>query len=177
MGQTIAGGKCVDKSFVSKVMEICQGFGWGDEHASWLMSCMAFESAETFCSTTRNAAGSGAVGLIQFMPRTAKGLDTNTAALAMMTPVEQLFYVKKYFLPYYKRITSLEDMYMAILLPSMIGKPLDAKLFTAPGIAYRQNSGLDADKDGTVTKFEAASKVRAKLIKGLSPEKCLILLR
>lgn len=168
MCKSVAWGKSVPKSFVQKVLEICKGFGWGDDHPSWLMSCMAFESAETFSSTIRNAAGSGAVGLIQFMPATAKDLGTNTAALAMMSPEEQLFYVKKYFHPYRNRIASLDDMYMAILLPSMIGKPADFKLFTAPTISYRQNSGLDANKDGSVTKAEAAAKVRQKLEKGLT---------
>src|SRR5690625_4614109 len=49
---------------------------------SWLMACMAFESARTFRPDIRNAAGSGATGLIQFMPATARGLGTTVDALA-----------------------------------------------------------------------------------------------
>lgn len=47
-----------------------------------------------------NAPGSGAIGLIQFMPSTAKGLGTSTSALKQMTAVDQLAYVEKYFAPY-----------------------------------------------------------------------------
>ncbi|MGH8572896.1 MAG: hypothetical protein ACREX8_10010, partial [Gammaproteobacteria bacterium] len=35
---------------------------------------------------------------------------------------------------------------------------------------YLQNAGLDFNKDGVITKAEAADKVRKKLEKGLLPE-------
>ena len=64
----LAWGKKVDSTFRDKVFAICDGFKWNRAtHASWLMSCMAFESGETFSPSVRNAAGSGATGLIQFM--------------------------------------------------------------------------------------------------------------
>lgn len=135
-----------------------------------LMACMAFESGETFSASVKNAAGSGATGLIQFMPATAKDLGTTTAALAKMTAEDQLNYVYKYFVRQIKErgpILTLEDMYMAILLPSAVGKPNSHVLFSGSGASYRQNSGLDANKDGKVTKYEAAAKVRDKLTKGL----------
>jgi len=105
--------------------------------------------------------------LIQFMPATARDLGTTTDVLAKMTAVQQLDYVEKYFRPYYKRINSLSDMYMAILLPKYVGQPDDAVLFSG-GTAYRQNAGLDANKDGKITKAEASAKVRAKWEKGLT---------
>lgn len=161
----LAWGQKVNPTFRAKVLEICRDFGWGDQHASWLMSCMAFESAETFNPHIKNAAGSGATGLIQFMPATARGLGTTTDILASMSAVQQLDYVQKYFKPYYKRIHSLSDMYLAILMPKYVGQPESTPIFSG-GIAYRQNSGLDTNKDGTVTKAEAAGKVALKLQKG-----------
>ena len=56
-------------------------------------------------------------------------------------------------------------MYMAILLPKYVGQPDDAVLFSG-GVAYRQNAGLDTNRDGQVTKAEAAGKVAAKYNKG-----------
>lgn len=163
----LAWGLKVSPAFRTRVFQICDDFGWDRRtHASWLMACMAFESAETFSPKILNAAGSGAVGLIQFMPSTARGLGTTTGALATLTAEEQLAYVKKYFLPYYERIASLSDMYMAILMPKHIGKAEDSVLFFNPNIAYRQNAGLDLDKDGKITKAECSSKVRLKLEKG-----------
>jgi len=130
------------------------------------MACMAFESAETFSPSIKNAAGSGATGLIQFMPMTALGLGTNVDALASMGETEQLDYVRRYFSSYAKRIGNLSDMYMAILMPKYIGQPDDAVLFSG-GRPYRQNSGLDANRDGLVTKSEASARVQRMLEKGL----------
>lgn len=164
----LAWGKKVDQAFHDKVFAICDSFKWNREtHASWLMSCMAFESGETFSPSVRNAAGSGATGLIQFMPSTAQGLGISTAELAAMSAVDQLDYVQKYFRPYAFRIGTLSDMYMAILMPKFVGQAEDSVLFLDPKISYRQNAGLDANRDGKITKAEAASKVRAKFDKGM----------
>ena len=162
----LAWGQKVSSAFRTKVLDICRSFGWTDDHASWLMSCMAFESGETFSPSIKNAAGSGATGLIQFMPATARGMGVTTADLAELTAEQQLDFVKQYFKPYAARVKSLPDMYMAILLPKYVGQPDSAVLFS-DGIAYRQNAGLDTNRDGRVTKAEAASKVAAKLSKGL----------
>lgn len=164
----LAFGNSVTPEFRARVFRICRGFGWSDEHASWLMACMAFESAGTFSPSIKNAAGSGATGLIQFMPRTAIGLGTTVEKLAAMDAVTQLDWVAAYFKPYAKRVKSLADMYMAILLPKAVGFDESAPLFTG-GTAYRQNAGLDADNDGIITKAEATGRVTATLWKGMQP--------
>jgi hypothetical protein len=163
----ISWGAKVSQDFNNRTEKMRANFGWTQDHRSWLMGCIAFESGETFSPAIKNAAGSGATGLIQFMPATARDLGTTTDVLAKMTAVQQLDYVEKYFRPYYKRINSLSDMYMAILLPKYVGQPDDAVLFSG-GTAYRQNAGLDANKDGKITKAEASAKVRAKWEKGLT---------
>ena len=56
---------------------------------------------------------------------------------------------------------------MAILYPKAIGKGPDYVLFKSGTVAFAQNKGLDADKDGQVTAQEAASAVRRKYQKGL----------
>ncbi|MEN6539428.1 MAG: hypothetical protein ABFC67_07455 [Mizugakiibacter sp.] len=165
----LAWGARVSEAFRQRVLAICDTFGWSDAHASWLMACMHFESGGTFSPAVANAAGSGAVGLIQFMPRTAEGLGTRTAQLGGMTAVEQLDYVEKYFRPYARRIASLSDMYMAILLPRAIGDHEDAALFS-DGAAYRQNAALDRNTDGKITKAEATYRVQTSLDMGLRPE-------
>ena len=89
-----------------------------------------------------------------------------------MSAEDQLYFVHKYFLPYRGRIKTLEDVYMAILWPKAIGKPDDYVLFSRDKMptTYRQNSGLDLDRDGNVTKWEAAAKVRKELERGMLPE-------
>lgn len=156
-------GAKVSKTFRNKVREVSKRL---DINPNYLMAVIAFESGETFSASIKNAAGSGAVGLIQFMPSTAKGLKTTTSALAKMTPEKQLDYVEKYFQPYKGKIKSIEDLYMAVLWPAAIGKKDSYVLFKVGTKAYQQNKGLDTDSDGNITKFEAAAKVRAKLRRG-----------
>lgn len=168
----LAWGLKVSEEFRTRVFGICSKLGWQPEQGSDLMSCMAWEAAETFSPSIKNAAGSGATGLIQFMPSTARGLNTTVELLARMTAVQQLDYVERYFTPYYSRIHTLSDMYMAILMPKYVGKPEDSVLFTDGTIAYRQNGGLDSNNDRKITKAEAAGKVAQKLQKGLLPAYC-----
>jgi hypothetical protein len=95
------------------------------------MAAMAFETARTFRPDIKNPL-SKATGLIQFMPRTAKSLQTSTAALARMSAVRQLDYVEAYFTPFAGRLKDLSDVYMAILWPAAVGKPVSFTLFAAP---------------------------------------------
>lgn len=168
----MAWGKKVSETFRDRVQWIADSLQLPADGEDWLMACMAWESGETFSASIRNGAGSGAVGLIQFMPRTALALGTSTEALARLTPEDQLNYVYKYFLPYKGRIQSLADMYMAILWPAAIGKGLDSPLWSAEShpITYRQNAGLDIDKNFTITKREAAEKVQRTLHRGMLTE-------
>jgi hypothetical protein len=167
-GKTLAWGRKVSPTFRDRVFWIGDDLGLNPD---FLMACMAWESAETFRPDIRNAAGSGATGLIQFMPSTARNLGTSTPKLAAMTPEDQLNYVHKYFAPYKGKLKTLSDTYMAILWPKGIGKPESHTLWerTTMPTTYRQNSGLDIDKNGYITKAEAAAKVQQKLVKGMGP--------
>jgi hypothetical protein len=134
----------------------------------FLMSAMAFETGETFRPDIPNRAGSGAVGLIQFMPETArKALGTTTDDLKKMTAEIQLDYVRKFFLPQKSRLHKLADVYMAILWPIAVGQGDDQVLFREGSKEYRQNQGLDADDDKQVTASEAAAAVRRMFAKGV----------
>lgn len=164
----IAWGARVSPDFKARVLWIADSLGC---NPSDLMACMAWEDAETFKSDTRNAAGSGAVGLIQFMPKTAIGLGTTTAKLAAMTPEDQLRYVYEYFKPYAGRLHNLGDVYMAILWPKGVGQPDSYVLFdrAKTPTTFRQNAGLDGDHNGAVTRAECLVKINQKLAKGMQP--------
>lgn len=153
-------GQKVSQTFRDRIVWAADALGCDVNH---LMCVIAFESGRTFRPDVRNAAGSGATGLIQFMPSTAKGLGTSTDELAAMTAEDQIRYVYKYLLPYKGRMQTLADVYMAVLWPAAIGKPESAALWSAVShpTTYRQNAGLDIDGDGIITKAEAAAKVRA----------------
>lgn len=147
-----------DPEFASEVNRLATKYG---VPPNALLAVMQFESG--FSPSIRNAAGSGATGLIQFMPSTARALGTTTDALAQMSRAEQMVYVEKYFDQFASRLSggSIDDIYMAVLWPAAAGKTDEYVLFSRGTRAYEQNIGLDKNKDGTVTKFEAAATVRS----------------
>lgn len=159
----IAWGKKVSPVFKDRVIWIGETLGVNPDY---LMACMAWESGESFSPSKKNMAGSGATGLIQFMPSTARALGTTTDALARMSAEDQLNYVYKYFRPFHGRLNNLGDVYMAILWPKGVGKSDDYVLFDR-GVTYRQNAGLDVNKDGKVTRGECLVKIKDKLAKGM----------
>jgi hypothetical protein len=165
--RNLAWGAKVSAQFRSKVVLIANQLG---TDPSYLMAAMAFETGRTFSPSVANAAGSGAVGLIQFLPSTAKALGTTTAALVKMTAEQQLDYVGKYFTPYAGRLATLADVYMAILYPKAIGQGGGFVLFdsTNTPTAYAQNKGLDTNHDGKVTVTEASQLVSSLLQTGQS---------
>ena len=84
---------------------------------------------------------SGAVGLIQFMPNICKAYGTTADEMLKRSFIGQLPYVKKHFLPYYKRTKTLSDMYMAILMPKYIGYAEDYVIFSR-GKVRTEGKGL-----------------------------------
>lgn len=134
--------------------------------ASALMAVIAFETGCTFSPSIANA-DTNATGLIQFLPSTASRLGTTVEQLAKMTFVEQMAWVEKYLAPYAGRISKLSDLYMAVLRPAALSAGEEETLFSEGTQAYAFNKGLDVDKDGDVSKREAAGKVAALLTQGL----------
>lgn len=147
-------GEKVSKEFRDKVKKICKELGI---NPNWLMHLMYFESAKTFSPSVRNAT-SGATGLIQFMPSTARGLGTSTAQLAQMSAVGQLDYVKKYLKQYPVHLAkSYGELYLSVFYPLALKKDdnfiLGSQNNTSATVA-RQNPIFDTDKDGILTKKE-----------------------
>jgi hypothetical protein len=149
--------------FAARVREIAGRLMADPNH---LMAVMGFETAGTFRADIVNAAGSGATGLIQFMPTTARSLDTTTGQLAAMSPIDQLEYVERYLWPYRGRLRRLIDCYLAVLLPSAIGKPDHHVLWRSPSIAYRQNAGLDAERRGEIRVGDVARRIQRAYDRG-----------
>ena len=140
--------------------------------ADMLMACMAFETGETFSPTIKNGAGAPYYGLIQFGKAAATDVGTTVEALVKMTAEQQLEYVYKYFKPLTGKLKTVSDLYMKILWPAAVGKPESFVLWAQKDrpTTYAQNKGLDVNKDGWITKAEAASKVFDKLVRGLQPQ-------
>lgn len=150
----------VTPEFLREVEAMAERLGTKPE---FLLAVMSFETGGTFDTGVRNAVGSGATGLIQFMPATAGELGTSTDALARMSPVEQLEYVERYFNNRSSPgdLGTLEGVYTTVLYGSP--RPDPGSVLFDSGAAYSQNAGLDLDGDGRITAGEATAKVRERI--------------
>lgn len=164
--QGVQGNRHVTPAFIRGVEAMAERIGARPEH---LLAVMSFETGGTFSPGVRNGAGSGATGLIQFMPTTARELGTSTDALARMSSVEQLEFVERYFAQRSDPgdLRTLEGVYTTVLYGSPRSEP-GATLFSQGTSAYRMNAPLDLNRDGRITAGEATSFVRNK-IEGQAP--------
>ena len=122
-----------------------------------------FESK--FDPAATNLAGSGATGLIQFMPSRAEALGTTTEKLAKMTAKEQMEYVKKYFsadnlgagnLKKLRDNPTRHNLNMAVFYPKGIGQDPSTEL---PREFQAQNRGMKILGDYTTKQMEQLSEV------------------
>lgn len=155
----VDGNARVSDEFIKAVEKMAANLQTKPEY---LLAAMSFETGGTFDPAIQN--GIGATGLIQFLIPTAKNLGTTTDDLKKMTPVAQLAFVEKYFVPFKGRLATLEAVYTAIL--SGAPKKPDDVLFTAGTPAYKLNP-LDWNADGQITAAEATTIVGARLFGGV----------
>lgn len=137
----------------------------------WLFTVISFETGGTFSPTIRNAAGSGAFGLIQFMPSTAQNLlKTATRDEAVQKGMAMSFteQLNKMVVPYLSGPTlkSLDDVYLKIFWPAAIGKPGSTVIGDSNGTdfqkkVYTQNRGFDRENKGYFTRDDITRKIRS----------------
>ena len=128
--------------------------------ADFLASTIRFETGPDPWSTSVKNPHSGATGLIQFMPSTAKALGTTTAALAAMNHEQQMQYVVKYFTKLAPIPNSIKGVYLSVFWPKFRSNA-DSTVIAKDGeIAYAQNAGFDREKKGYFTVGDTYRPVR-----------------
>jgi len=138
-----------DKAFIDKVKQVASAI-----NANYidLLAAIANETGATMDPGIQNSIG--ATGLIQFMPATATGLGTSTAALKQLSRVDQLDWVLKFFqaqrLNQKAPTPKLQDLYLCVYWPAAVGKPDDFVVNPAGSKQAQQNSSLRA-ADGSIT--------------------------
>jgi hypothetical protein len=142
----------------TKIREICER---QEIKTKWLYKIFSIESGGNPSAVNRDKyknkklvyKGSGATGLIGFLPTTANFLGTDTSELKKMNVLQQLVYVEKY-LEEIKKIYSIKsssDLYLAIFRPAAIGKSNNYVIGHKNGKIFNQNPGLDINKDSVIT--------------------------
>jgi GNAT superfamily N-acetyltransferase len=131
-----------DQELAEKIVEVSNNL---DMPPAALAGVIDYETGGSFDPAQRNLAGSGAVGLIQFMGSTARGLlhDAGEEGFApseykqtrnfrevkaedrfrAMGAVEQMDWVERYLEPYKGKLNTVEDVGMAVFYPKAIGNP------------------------------------------------------
>ncbi len=125
---------------------------------------LALMNSESKINSKAVNSSSGATGLIQFTPQTAKDLGTTTAELKNMSPVEQLDYVEKYLVKYkkaagFKANEKLDagDLYALVFLPGRANRDI---LTDESEKYYAANApALDLNNDGKITKDELSRRM------------------
>jgi hypothetical protein len=174
----IAWGAKVSPEFKKRVVEICNELSMNPDY---LMTCMAFETGESFKASQPNMNGGSAIGLVQFTKTAIDDLNQKyniqppltRERLAAMTDADQLNYVRLYFLHYKGKLSSLEDTYMVILAPVAVGRGPDGTVYKKEDSKhpeyYRANKALDnLPHDGVITLKECSVVLNSRYKKGLS---------
>ncbi len=144
--------------FEKKVRQVSKGL---DIPPEWLMAVMYSESK--FDASVSNSKGSGATGLIQWMPTTAKDFDITVEKLRNLNHVEQLDYVFKYLDRIQRsrgEFKSITDLYLGILYPKAVGETPCYTLYAKPSKTYEMNRILDENKDGMVTVQDITERMK-----------------
>ena len=92
---------------------------------NWLMSVMLLESSLNPQAINKIT---GAVGLIQFMPATAKELGVTLDQLYDMDNIQQLDYVYKYLSRYKGKMNNLSDVYLSVFFPAKNMETTDTQM-------------------------------------------------
>lgn len=158
--QGVEGNIHVSDEFIKEVEAMAKRM---ETKPEYILAAMSIETGSSFNPGIQN--GIGATGLIQFLKSTAKGLGTTTDKLKVMSSVEQLEFVEKYFKPFKGKLGTLEAVYTSILSGSP-KKPEDV-LFKAGTPEYKMNP-LDWNNDGKITAAEATTIVGARLFGGVT---------
>ena len=152
--------KGLSDAFYNKVIQVAKNLKCSPND---LMAVMYSESGIDSKKVGRN----GATGLIQFLPKYMSGLGTNAEALKKMSDVEQMNYVEK-CIKANKRTAKISDsqtidsgtLYALVYLPAYAGREILATKANDPNGYYSSNKGLDADKDGKITKSDLATRLK-----------------
>lgn len=152
--------------FEYKVRQVARDL---DIPPEWLMAVMYTESR--FDPSVQNFKGSGATGLIQFMVPTVRELNVRMGTKYYMSDIrqmqaeDQMVLVQEYLNTIrerYGEFNSLTDLYLGILYPRAIGQDYCYTLFAYPSKKYKQNSGLDENRDNTVTVSDIDLRLKRK---------------
>lgn len=149
--------------FCERVEEIAENINCNPNDLLAMMYCESGLDAHR-----SNAAGSSAVGLIQFLQSTIENLGYTREEMLSMSNVEQLDVVEKFFVAnknwMFAPDTKLDagTLYALCFLPNEATSEVLCNNSDKLAWAYNANQGLDQDKDGQITKSDLSEIIAKK---------------
>lgn len=149
--------------FMERLKEVASNLGVNEKDLLGVMRLESELNPKALNPTTN------AVGLIQFIPDTARELGYDTEEIYDMSATEQLDLVEKYYKNKVKPGDDIADIYMATFMPAAKYKPDSFVLGNIKGgrvfklsmaAIYRQNKMFDTDNDGIFTVGDVRNKIR-----------------
>lgn len=138
--------------FISKVIDVSNRL---NIHPDSLMACIWIESEFNRLIVNKS---SGAIGLIQCLPSTLKGLGISRFEVERMSGTEQLErVVYQYLKPYKGQMIRNIDVYLSIFYPLSVGENDSYVIARTGQNAYRWNKLIDTrygDNDGRLEVFD-----------------------
>ena len=112
---------------------------------------------------------SGATGLIQFMPMVAERMGITTEDIGKMNRSDQVGLIDQYFsMNQLPNNPSAGQLYTNVFMPSLTNKGSDYEITREDdkynnAYIYRENAGLDKNKDGIITIDEMGGRIFDKM--------------
>jgi hypothetical protein len=149
-----------DPSGVMRVLQVATWQRFSRRELAWVIE------HESYWRPDATNMATGATGLIQFMPDTARKLGTSVDDLRAMTRAQQTGYIRKFYAPHAGRIRRPGDVYLATFYPAALGWDDSAVIFAVGTKGWEQNrslregwhQGMKSDEGGPIT----AGSVRAR---------------
>jgi hypothetical protein len=153
----VPGLRALGPEFHAAFAKVCGELGID---ADSIAALIAHESG--FNPKAKNPTG-GAVGLMQWMPKTLGHLGYQPLEVENMTALQQLGIVRKTFWPWRNKLAA-RDVPMVGFGSAFIGKPDDLVAYREGEKGYDWNKPLDMNSDGEMTLGEVRDHVLGMLV-------------
>ncbi len=141
----------VDPDGVRAVLDVAPGLGISRRQLAWDVEIESKWNPEA--QNPDPPKGTGASGLIQWIPTTAHGLGTSVAALRTMSRAAQAPYIQRYLAPFVGHFAKPTDSYLAIASGNtrFLSRPDSDVVGAVDSVTWAQNPAWRGPHNGPVT--------------------------
>ena len=142
------------------IRDVCDSLGIATNH---FYTIIKLESSGNKKAINKK---SKAVGLIGFLPKTAKRLGTSTEQILEMSNRDQILLTYKYFksVSKGKKLKGMCNVYLAVLYPDAVNKTEEYVIGKKGSYTVKWNKALDLDNDSIITVKDVKQYINTRSI-------------